>query len=401
MQRLNPPPLRALAAAATLVVLTSNSTATSALFVPYRRSWGLSAADIGLAFAVYVGTLIPVLLLFGGFAERFGRRTVVAAGLAFMLGGTALLLVAHGLTELLAARLVQGVGAALAVGAISATFTEHWRGPIAAGQALTVVTALALAFGPVLTAIAYNLGGGTNASYLPIFALGLAAAALLPAFAGRRVARGPSANAPAETVLPADVVWRGLRFAMAAIFVAWAGTSLFLSLVPAYLAGALHAANPLVGALAFLGLELATVAAGIALAKLSPEHGGIWGPAAIVAGLALLVAGTSANAWSLIVVATIVVGAAVGVASGSAFAVVARIGSGQRARVFSRLLVVAYAGYSIPSLLTGLVAARTSFDVGFMTVTASLALVAAAMPFLREGSRQNARCASGRLARAA
>jgi len=389
MQRLTsfPPPLRALAAAATLIVLTSNSTATSALFVPYRRSWGLSAADIGLAFAVYVGSLIPVLLLFGGFAERFGRRAVVAAGLAFMLGGTALLLGAHGLAELLAARLVQGVGAAFAVGAISATFTENWRGPIAAGQALTVVTALALAFGPVVTAIAYNLGGGTNASYLPIFALGLAAVALLPAFAQRRVANGPSGDTSAETVLPADVVWRGLRFAMAAIFVAWAGTSLFLSLVPAYLAGALHAANPLVGSLAFLGLEIATVVAGIVLSRLSPQVGGTWGPAAIVVGLALLVAGTSANAWSLVIVATIVVGGAVGVASGAAFAVVARVGSGQRARVFSRLLVVAYAGYSLPSLMTGLVAARTSFDVGFIAVTAALALVAVATPFLRERSR--------------
>jgi MFS family permease len=385
-------PLRAFAAAAMLIVLTSNSTATSALFVPYRSAWGLSAADIGLAFAVYVGSLIPVLLLFGGFAERFGRRTVVATGLAFMLAGTALLLGAHGLAVLLAARLVQGIGAAFAVGAISATFTEHWRGPIPAGQALTVATALALAFGPVLTAIAYDLGGGTNASYLPIFALGLAAVVLLPAFAGRRLATGRNGDAPTEAVLPADVVWWGLRFAMAAIFVAWAGTALYLSLVPAYLASALHAVNPLVGALAFLGLEIATVGASIALSKLSPHAGGIWGPVATVVGLALLVAGTSANAWSLIIVATIVVGGAVGVASGAAYAVVARVGSGQRARVFSRLLVVAYAGYSLPALLTGIVAARTSFDVGFIVVTATLGLVAAATPFLRERSLEEHLC---------
>lgn len=388
MQRLTalPASFRALAAAATLIAVVGNSTATSALFVPYRRSWGLSAADIGLAFAVYVGTLIPVLLLFGGAAERFGRRAVVAAGLVTMLAGTALLLVAHGFSGLVVARLVQGVGAALSVAAISATFTENWRGRLPAGQALTILTAIALSTGPVLTAVAYNLGGGTNASYLPIFALGLAALGLLPAFAGR-----PAANtggvAPTEISLPDVDVWRGLRFAMAAIFLAWAGVSLYLSLVPAYLAGALHAANPLVGALAFLGLETATVIAGIALSKLSPQAGGTWGPAAIVAGLALLVAGTNANNWSVIVLATILVGGATGVASGAAFAVVARVGVGQRARVFSRLLVVAYAGYSIPSLLTGVIAAHTSFEVGFLAVTAALALVAAATPLLRERSR--------------
>jgi hypothetical protein len=44
---------RALAAALTLIIMTSNSTATSAVFVAYRTHWGLTAADIGVAFAVY------------------------------------------------------------------------------------------------------------------------------------------------------------------------------------------------------------------------------------------------------------------------------------------------------------------------------------------------------------
>ena len=153
---------RALAAAATLIVLTSNSTATSALFVAYRQQWGLTPGDIGLAFSVYVGTLVPVLLLFGGVAERYGRRSVVLAGTLCMLAGTFVLLWAHGFGELIVARLLQGIGAALAVGGISASFTEAYRGKIVAGQALAVVTAIALSGGPVITAIAYDLGGGPN-----------------------------------------------------------------------------------------------------------------------------------------------------------------------------------------------------------------------------------------------
>jgi MFS family permease len=107
------------------------------MFVAYRRHWGLTPGDIGLAFSVYVGTLVPVLLLFGGVAERHGRRPVVLAGIACMLSGTFMLLWAHGLTQLIVARLLQGIGAALAVGVISATFTDgtavrssrarHWR----------------------------------------------------------------------------------------------------------------------------------------------------------------------------------------------------------------------------------------------------------------------------------
>lgn len=50
---------RTIAAATALIVMASNSTSTSALFVAYHARWGLTAADIGLAFSVYVGTLIP------------------------------------------------------------------------------------------------------------------------------------------------------------------------------------------------------------------------------------------------------------------------------------------------------------------------------------------------------
>ncbi len=108
------------------------------MFVAYRKYWGLTPGDIGLAFSVYVGTLVPVLLLFGGFAERYGRRPVMLAGVISMLCGTFTLLWAHGLAQLIVARLLQGVGAALSVGVASATFTEAYRGKIVAGQALAV-----------------------------------------------------------------------------------------------------------------------------------------------------------------------------------------------------------------------------------------------------------------------
>ena len=375
---------RALAIAATLIVLTSNSTATSALFVAYRQQWGLTPGDIGLAFSLYVGTLVPVLLLFGGIAERYGRRTTVLVGMLCMLAGTFTLLWAHGLEELIVARLLQGIGAALAVGVISASFTEAYRGKIVAGQALAVVTAIALSGGPVITAIAYDLGGGPNYSYLPVFVLGVAVFGLLPFFETRD-ALGRS-SVPAEPTFPPNVVWCGLRFAMPMVFIAWAGTSLYLSLVPAYLAAALHASDPLIGAGAFVATQLATVVASIRFGNVAPECSGPVAPLFVVAGLTLLVVGTHANLWWLIVLATVCVGAGGGVASGAAFAVAARVGRGQRARVFSRLLVAAYLGYSLPSLLAGIIAARTSFTIGFTAVIVALALIATALPILRARS---------------
>lgn len=374
-------PRRALAAAVALIALTSNSTASSAMFVAYRQYWGLTPGDIGLAFSVYVGTLVPVLLLFGGIAERYGRRPVVLAGVISMLGGTFTLMWAHGLAQLIVGRLLQGIGAALAVGVISATFTEAYHGKIVAGQALAVVTAIALSGGPVITAIAYDLGGGTDLSYLPIFVLGVSSLGLLPFFethsdSGRKVGA-------AEEIFPANVVWCGLRFAMPMVFVAWAGNSLYLSLVPAYLAAALHASDPLVGAGAFVATQTSTAAASIRFGAIAPERSGVVAPFFVVVGLALLVTGTYANSWWLIGVATILVGASAGVASGASYAIAGRIGRGQRARIFGRLLVAAYLGYSVPALLTGVIASRSSFTVGFASVIVGLGIVAAALPVLR------------------
>jgi hypothetical protein len=373
---------RNVAAAISMIVMTSNSTSTSALFVAYRHYWGLTPADIGLAFSIYVGTLVPVLLIFGGVAERFGRRLVVVIGMLFMIAGTAVLVGAHGLMLLIVARMLQGVGAALAVGSISATFTESYRGKIAAGQALAVVTAVALSAGPVITAVAYDLGGGPNLSYLPMLSLGILTLGLTPIFATRSDGR-QSASA-AEVPMADKAVWLALRFAMPVVFIAWAGTSLYLSLVPAYLAVSLHASDPLIGAGAFLATQLATVFASIRFGNAPPERSGIVASIFMIVGLALLVAGTRSNLWSLIVVATIVVGAGSGVASGASFAIAARVGRGQRARIFARLLVAAYLGYSVPVLVTGFVAAHSTFTAAFVVDIVGLLAIAAALPFLRE-----------------
>ena len=378
---------RALAAALALIIMTSNSTATSALFVAYRTHWGLTPADIGLAFAVYVGTLIPVLLLFGGIAERLGRRNVIVGGMLLMLTGTLILLFAHALPPLIIARLFQGAGAALGVGAISATFTESFKGRIAPGQALAVATAIALSFGPVITAIAYDLGGGPNYSYVPILLLGVASFALMPFFPGAvRVA----ATTSPESVLDSWIVWRGLRFAMPIVFIGWAANSFYLSLVPAYIADAVHASDPLIGAGAFLATQLATVVASVAFGNVSAKRNGIAGSAIAVAALGLLVVGTDANNWIVIVGATILVGGGAGVASGAAYAITNTVGRGQRARIFARLLVSAYAGYSLPSLIIGIIATHSSFRLAFSTVIAALALFVVALPVLQRGYSESA-----------
>jgi MFS family permease len=373
---------RPLAAAVTLILMTAGSTAISSLFVAYREQWGISSADIAIVFSAYVGTLLPVLLLFGGLADRFGRRRVAVAGILSMATGLIVLVLAHGLVWLIIARLFQGTGVGLAIGALTAALAESYRGRLPTGNALQSVAAVGLFTGPVLSAVAFNLGGGVNLSYVPTLALVIALLALTPFLAKRAANAG--ASAPLETPYPPDVVTRGLRYALPLAFVSWAGLSLYLSLVPAYLAASLHAANPAIGAAAVVASQLASLVTTIRLGNVAPERSGVIGAATAIAGLVLLVVGTSANMWPLIVAATLLVGAGSGVGSAAAFGLAGRIGRGQRARVFARLYVAAYAGYSIPALAIGIIAAHASFTVAFVAVIAALALIAAALPLLRE-----------------
>jgi hypothetical protein len=108
------------------------------------------------------------------------------------------------------------------------------------------------------------------------------------------------------------------------------------------------------------------------------------GSAASIVGLALLVWGTSADIWFLVAVATVLVGGGAGIASSAAFGIAARIGRGHRAKVYARMYVAAYAGYSVPALAIGLIAVHTGFAPAFILVTGALAVVTVALPFLGE-----------------
>lgn len=377
---MNPNAWRPLAAAVAFVVLTSSSTSTSSLFATYRAQWGLTTADVGVVFSAYVGTLLPVLLLFGGVAERFGRQRVIAAGMLFMAAGVVTLVLAHGLGHLIVARCLQGIGAGLAGGALTAAFAETYRGKIPAGNALQAVMAIGLCLGPVITAVAYDLGGGPNLSYLPMLGFGIGIFALVPHLGA---SRAPDAAPEVERPLPSAVVWRALFFAMPLVFVSWASLSLYLSLVPSYLAASLHAANPLIGAGAFVASQLASLVATMRLGNAAPQRSGIIAAAVMLLGLVLLVVGTNANLWPFVLLATALVGAGGGVASAAAFAVAGRVGRGQRARIFARFFVAAYLGYSLPSLASGVIAVHSSLAAGLVSVIVVLALITAALPLLR------------------
>jgi EmrB/QacA subfamily drug resistance transporter len=80
-----------------------------------ERDLGASVSAVQWTLTGYLVTVAALLLLSGALADRFGRRRVLAAGLAVMFAASILCAVAPSVGTLIAARVVQGAGAALVV----------------------------------------------------------------------------------------------------------------------------------------------------------------------------------------------------------------------------------------------------------------------------------------------
>jgi EmrB/QacA subfamily drug resistance transporter len=128
----------------TLVVSTSLST--------IRVDLGASVAQLEWTINAYNLSFAVLLMTGAALGDRFGRRRVFALGLGIFVAGSAACAVAPDIGTLIAARALQGAGAALVMplglALVSAAFAPERR-----GQALGIyfaVTGLAVASGPVV-----------------------------------------------------------------------------------------------------------------------------------------------------------------------------------------------------------------------------------------------------------
>src|SRR3954453_12899471 len=133
-----------MAAIDTLVVSTALST--------IRLDLGASLAQLEWTVNAYNLSFAVLLMTGAELGDRFGRRRMFALGLGIFVAGSAACALAPGVGALIAARAVQGAGAALVMplglALVSTAFAPERR-----GQALGIyfgVTGLAVASGPVV-----------------------------------------------------------------------------------------------------------------------------------------------------------------------------------------------------------------------------------------------------------
>ena len=128
-----------------------DGTVVSVALPVLQESLEASVADVQWVVEAYALSLSALVLVGGSLADRFGRRRVFAIGVTLFAAASAACAFAPGVGFLVAARAIQGVGAALVIPSslaiLGAAFSSKDRGR--AVGTWSSLTAVAGALGPV------------------------------------------------------------------------------------------------------------------------------------------------------------------------------------------------------------------------------------------------------------
>lgn len=334
-----------------LFIVTYAVNLQAPLYDVYAAESGVGATALTIAFAAYVGGLMPTLLLLGGLSDRIGRRMPIALALLLGAGATLLLVAAPGWTSLVVARLLLGVGTGLAATAGTAYMTEILGEDRARNAALIVTSATSLGFGggALATGISLGLQGPTllPASYILLFI----AAPLLAVIAICL----PRVDHPKRvSILRLPVFPKGTWVFGAAMALAWSTTGMTIAVVPLELA-----ANDLggwTGLVIFLAIFVGFLCQPIAR-RMTNDQSLALGFILIPLGFLVLLAGVWLHLLILVLIGTCITSAAsYGFSYLASLAEVTLRAPRDRARATAGLFVYAYFGFSLPVIASGALA---------------------------------------------
>src|SRR5690242_6684763 len=138
--------------AALFMVVLDNLVVTTAL-PTIHRDLGASLQSLEWTVNAYTLTFAVLLLTGAALGDRFGRRRMFAIGLATFTGASAAAALAPGVDALIAARAVQGAGAALVLPLtltiLSASVPPEKRGLALGGW--SAISGLGVALGPLVS----------------------------------------------------------------------------------------------------------------------------------------------------------------------------------------------------------------------------------------------------------
>ena len=343
------------------------------LLLVYRRTLGLSDADLTAVFGCYAIGLIAALTVSGAASDRFGRRSLVLpfAVLAGLVSLLFLPAVEH-LPLLYLARMLQGVVSGV-VFSVANAWLQELAGPDGQQSAATrgaVSTSLGFAIAPAMSGLLAQYGPApTTLPYLVhvgVLVVGLAALLTVPeTVTERRRGRLMTLGLPPEARRPFRALLAPTAVGVFA-FPAVAATLLPLLVVPG---GVGVAYAGLIGGLA-LGSSAVAARVGRRAARGAPL-----GMAMGALGLAVSVLAIVTRSEPLLLPASALLGAGAGLCLTAGLTLTARLAPPQtRGAMNSAFYAFAYAGFGTPLLL-----AWIGSGIGDVAAVGLFALVPAAL----------------------
>lgn len=379
-----------LAFALCLITLAVNLQAP--LYITYADLSGQGAAATAVAFSGYVLGVLPVLLALGGLADRVGRRPLVLAALLLSMLATLLMLLAPSLQTLGLARLCLGLGTGLASATATAYMGELMGadGSARAANWVTASTSLGFGLGAALTSLFLlrgpSLTPGSFHLQIMLAAIALVLVWRLPDPSPKQ--RSAMLRLP---LYPAGSVVYGL-----AILLAWACVGLVIALLPGILRQ--HGLSDWSGFSTFCviscGLLFQPLARRLANAKAT-----LLGLAILPCSYALLAWGADRGQLSAVLLGAVAASSACyGFIYLGGLAAVNQLAGREKTRASAGFFLLAYLGFSLPVIFTGVLSDRLGSRVALLVFGAVLVLGCAAVAVaLRLAARDRTRAKSLRL----
>ncbi|WP_252341858.1 MFS transporter [Rhodococcus sp. 14-2483-1-2] len=347
------------------IVLMASSAAPSPLYPVYQQSWGFSAITLTVIFAVYALALLLTLLTVGSLSDHIGRKPILIASLLLLIVGLVLFIVADSVPLLIAARVVQGIAAGAATGAMSAAIIDL-QPNVSTGPLLNSVA-------PSFGLAAGALGAGLLVQLAPapeilVFALLIGAASVLTVallFVPETSAlRGfDSRRHLASTLLPRASMPKSVRAPFVviapALFATWSLGGFHLSLGPSIIGTVFGIDNHIVGGLEIFALFGSGSIAAAVVRNGFPRRVMMIGASVLAIGVALTLVSVQIGSIGLYFVGAVIAGSGWGATFlGAMRTLGALVPAAERGGVFATTFVISYLAFSVPAVVAGLAVHR-------------------------------------------
>ena len=339
--------------ASIILFFLAGSSAPTPLYAVYQAEWGFSPITTTVVFGIYALAVLAALLSAGSLSDYIGRRPVLIVATLLQAAAMWIFAHAHGVNELIGARIVQGLATGGAASAIGAGMLDIDR---AKGT-------IANAVGPMLGTATGGIASGLMVQYLPaptvliyavfgsIFVAQAIGVVLMPESVTPRP--GALASLKPHFRLPREIR-RPMLLAAPALVSAWALVGFYGSLGPSLLRRMAHSTSLALGGLTLFVLAGSAASTVFLLRTRSPNALTTLGMAALVVGVGITLLAIPMASLPLFFAGCVVAGAGFGAGFQGAIRSVLLLAAPQeRAGVLSVLYVIAYLAMGLPAVLGG------------------------------------------------